>query len=146
MNCVGDLCCALSLFVYSFRYIFVKRRCKFRLETVRSKRFDDGLGPYNVNLFNAKNWIVLVPVSAESFKAIWSFRSGVHGTMNLDPLSLTLSQIGYLVVTLTKKNYQQVVEEIIKVGLHFFWASHHCSCPLQARFVNICLVAILSTH
>ncbi|XP_066142150.1 CCR4-NOT transcription complex subunit 1 isoform X1 [Euwallacea fornicatus] len=39
--------------------------------------------------------------------------------MNLDSLSLALSQIGYLVVTLTKKNHKQVVEELIKiVNLH----------------------------
>ncbi|XP_019755712.2 CCR4-NOT transcription complex subunit 1 isoform X2 [Dendroctonus ponderosae] len=46
--------------------------------------------------------------------------------MNLDSLSLALSQIGYLVVTLTKKNYQQVVDELIKiVNLHGLEADRH---------------------
>lgn len=65
--------------------------------------------------------------------------------MNLDPLSLTLSQIGYLVVTLTKKNYQQVVDELIKVGLHFFSAATIVRAPYR-HVLSTCLVAILSTH
>ncbi|KAL1517994.1 hypothetical protein ABEB36_001684 [Hypothenemus hampei] len=46
--------------------------------------------------------------------------------MNLDSLSLALSQIGYLVVTLTKKNYTQVVEELVQiVNLHGLEADRH---------------------
>ncbi|CAG9761528.1 unnamed protein product [Ceutorhynchus assimilis] len=46
--------------------------------------------------------------------------------MNLDSLSLTLSQIGYLVVTLTKKNCKQVADELVKaVNLHGLEADRH---------------------
>lgn len=36
--------------------------------------------------------------------------------MNLDSLSFTLSQISYLIATLTKKNYKQVVGDLTKVS------------------------------
>lgn len=36
--------------------------------------------------------------------------------MNLDSLSFTLSQISYLVGSLTKKNYKQVVTDLSKVS------------------------------
>lgn len=36
--------------------------------------------------------------------------------MNLDSLSFTLSQISYLVASLTKKKYSQVIEDLTKVS------------------------------
>lgn len=44
--------------------------------------------------------------------------------MNLDSLSFTLSQISYLVASLTKKNYKQVVTELSQV-----------STPLRIKYV-----------
>lgn len=38
--------------------------------------------------------------------------------MNLDSLSFTLSQISYLVASLTKKNYEQVVAELSQVSFN----------------------------
>lgn len=52
----------------------------------------------------------------ESFKPIWSFRGLVHGTMNLDSLSFTLSQISYLVASIARKNHRQVEAELQKVS------------------------------
>nr|CAD7424776.1 unnamed protein product [Timema monikensis] len=37
----------------------------------------------------------------------------IHGTMNLDSLSFTLSQISYLVTNLSKKNYKQSAQELL---------------------------------
>ncbi|XP_060519791.1 CCR4-NOT transcription complex subunit 1 isoform X2 [Cylas formicarius] len=46
--------------------------------------------------------------------------------MNLDSLSFTLSQISYLIATLTKKNQKQVVEELSQlVTLHGLEADRH---------------------
>lgn len=53
----------------------------------------------------------------ESFKQVWSFRGRIHGTMNLDSLSFTLSQISYLVANLSKKNYKTSVQEISHVSI-----------------------------
>lgn len=39
--------------------------------------------------------------------------------MNLDSLSFTLSQISYLVASLTKKNYKEVVVDLQKVSEGF---------------------------
>ncbi|KAG5879168.1 hypothetical protein JTB14_029970 [Gonioctena quinquepunctata] len=55
--------------------------------------------------------------------------------MNLDSLSFTLSQISYLVATLTKKNYKQVVEDLTKlVSLHGLEADRHL---LQCLFSSV---------
>lgn len=40
--------------------------------------------------------------------------------MNLDSLSFTLSQISYLVASLTKKKYSQVIEDLTKVSKMVF--------------------------
>lgn len=46
--------------------------------------------------------------------------------MNLDPLSFTLSQISYLIASLTKKNYKQVVGDLSKLAeLHGIEADRH---------------------
>ncbi|XP_022920087.1 CCR4-NOT transcription complex subunit 1 isoform X2 [Onthophagus taurus] len=55
--------------------------------------------------------------------------------MNLDSLSFTLSQISYLVGSLTKKNSKQVVEELTKlVTLHGLEADRHL---LQCLFSSV---------
>ncbi|XP_072381588.1 CCR4-NOT transcription complex subunit 1-like [Diabrotica undecimpunctata] len=55
--------------------------------------------------------------------------------MNLDSLSFTLSQISYLIATLTKKNYKQVVGDITKlVSLHGLEADRHL---LQCLFSSV---------
>lgn len=55
--------------------------------------------------------------------------------MNLDSLSFTLSQISYLVATLTKKNYKQVVGDLTKlVTLHGLEADRHL---LQCLFSSV---------
>lgn len=55
--------------------------------------------------------------------------------MNLDSLSFTLSQISYLVATLTKKNYKQVVGELSQlVTLHGLEADRHL---LQCLFASV---------
>ncbi|XP_023027069.1 CCR4-NOT transcription complex subunit 1 isoform X2 [Leptinotarsa decemlineata] len=55
--------------------------------------------------------------------------------MNLDSLSFTLSQISYLVATLTKKNYKQVVGDLTKlVSLHGLEADRHL---LQCLFSSV---------
>lgn len=40
--------------------------------------------------------------------------------MNLDSLSFTLSQISYLVASLSKKKYSQVIEDLTKVSKKVF--------------------------
>ncbi|XP_031355964.1 CCR4-NOT transcription complex subunit 1 [Photinus pyralis] len=55
--------------------------------------------------------------------------------MNLDSLSFTLSQISYLVASLTKKNHKQVVEELLRlVTLHGLEADRHL---LQCLFSSV---------
>ncbi|CAH1107243.1 unnamed protein product [Psylliodes chrysocephalus] len=55
--------------------------------------------------------------------------------MNLDSLSFTLSQISYLIATLTKKNYKQVVGDLTKlVSLHGLEADRHL---LQCLFSSV---------
>ncbi|KAJ8915845.1 hypothetical protein NQ315_004658 [Exocentrus adspersus] len=55
--------------------------------------------------------------------------------MNLDSLSFTLSQISYLVASLTKKNYKQVVGELTKlITLHGLEADRHL---LQCLFSSV---------
>lgn len=56
----------------------------------------------------------------ESFKRVWSFRGRIHGTMNLDSLSFTLSQISYLVANLSKRNFRESCQEIsvVSIGKH----------------------------
>ncbi|XP_018332618.1 CCR4-NOT transcription complex subunit 1 [Agrilus planipennis] len=55
--------------------------------------------------------------------------------MNLDSLSFTLSQISYLVASLTKKNYKQVVADLSKlVTLHGLEADRHL---LQCLFSSV---------
>lgn len=55
--------------------------------------------------------------------------------MNLDSLSFTLSQISYLIATLTKKNYKQVLGDLNKlVSLHGLEADRHL---LQCLFSSV---------
>lgn len=47
---------------------------------------------------------------------IVSGQDGPNAAMNLDPLSLSLSQISYLVANLSKKTYKSSVTEISEVN------------------------------
>lgn len=44
--------------------------------------------------------------------------------MNLDSLSFTLSQISYLVASLSKKKYSQVIEDLTKVSWESFYLQY----------------------
>lgn len=57
--------------------------------------------------------------------------------MNLDSLSFTLSQISYLVASLTKKKYKQVAEELGEVG--FFLCNESLDVLTELMMTNRCI-------